>query len=232
MKKILLITFLVVVLGFSALAWDADRVIHNQDVQVNINPAGSSSTTFTLQETFTGSIIVNQPYPAGCGFANSKLTCSLQGVSAIKTISYSTTGTGTVSGTLVGKEGSSFISKVVTGDTNIPKTTTCTPYSCSDDDTKYCNGVYGWVGCGTSKVCKKGIGCIISPVCEESQSYSSDVGACVANAPELCTDTDANATYPTGDNIRVKGTTTLGAQSNTDYCLPNGNFYEYYCLDE
>ena len=49
---------------------------------------------------------------------------------------------------------------------------------------------------------------------------------------QTCTDTDADTTYPLGNNIYIKGTTCIGNDCKIDTCEPTGRFIEYYCGED
>lgn len=129
-KKILLGLVMVLLLSLSVFGFDASRTISGNTVSVTINPqwTGSSIPTYTLTETVVGAAldINNLPSNANCGVDGSVLTCVYSKSTSV-TLMYGTIGSGSVSGTITGKENpaSSSTDKVVTGDTAIPKTAAC-----------------------------------------------------------------------------------------------------------
>ena len=94
-------------------AWGADRSININEITLNIDESGGTGI-FTLEETVNGATITS--FPANCGLVGNVLTCDSDSPSE-RTIIYQTSGSGTVSGEIVG--GFPSTSKIITGDTQI-----------------------------------------------------------------------------------------------------------------
>lgn len=144
MKKIIALIMLILLSAAVTAAWDAQRSITGNDVAVTITPADGFDT-FTLVETVqSASIVSNSWGSSSCGLFNNKLTCDFDGVNP-GTITYQTTGTGSVSGTIDAVDTSTFASDSMTvgGDTQIPgdQTPSCgngvleTGEQCDDSNT-------------------------------------------------------------------------------------------------
>lgn len=114
MKKIIsALIFGVLLLGLVS-AWGATRTISNgNNVTVVIDETGGTGT-FTVQETVSGSSIMS--YPSMCGLAGNVLTCDSDD-STKRVINYITSGSGSVSGNIVG--GFPSTSKSITGDSSL-----------------------------------------------------------------------------------------------------------------
>lgn len=119
MKKTILALMVMVVLSFSlATALTATRTISGSDITVTITP--DVEMELTLQETLSGgATIVARSFPRDCG-ANgdsTTLTCDGGGIDVV-TFTYSTEGSGTISGQVVGLNLEDFSSQTVdvTGD--------------------------------------------------------------------------------------------------------------------
>jgi hypothetical protein len=91
-------------------AWGANRVIVGNNITVTINETGGTGI-FTLQETIVGATVTS--YPTVCGISGNVLICDSDD-STKRVINYMTSGTGTVSGIIVG--GYPSTQKNVTGD--------------------------------------------------------------------------------------------------------------------
>src|SRR3989344_1725481 len=116
---------MVLLLSLSALGFGATRSISGNQVTLTIDPSGGTGIA-SVQEKFTGSVTVTQK-PAACGYATASktLTCDYdKDVSG--TIVYTTSGSGTVSGSIV----SGNLDQAITGDSTIPKTAA----TCSETD--------------------------------------------------------------------------------------------------
>ena len=113
MKKIILpILCMLLMVGFVS-AWGASRTISGNTVTVTIDETGGSGI-FTLTETVSGASIGT--IPSNCGKHGSVVVCDSDD-STQRTISYATSGSGSVSGTITGGYPSS--TKAVTGDSSI-----------------------------------------------------------------------------------------------------------------
>jgi hypothetical protein len=110
MRKILSILVCILFSLSLVSAWGADRVISGNDVTINVDDTGGTGV-FTIQETLTGATVDTYDGVL-CGLVGNVLTCDYAAV-----IQYTTTGSGSVDGTITGGFPSSTIP--ITGDTII-----------------------------------------------------------------------------------------------------------------
>jgi len=139
MKKVIISIILTLLLSFSVSAWGASRVINANTVTINID-ATDSYGIFTITETASSATITN--FPTFCGLSSNVLICNSDS-DAQRTITYGTSGAGSVSGSIIGRGLSdpSSTSKVITGAETIFPVDSVT--SCTDnqeiDSTCVCN---------------------------------------------------------------------------------------------
>lgn len=132
------------ILSFSAVAFSATRTIGGNYVSIIFIPETDDIAPYFIQEIVSGAtVIVDSWNPESCGYTDGVLTCN-HDVDETFTLSYITTGTGTVLGEAGGLDSMTFEAIVVPilGDVEIPNEGTCTP----DCAGKIC----GADGCGGS----------------------------------------------------------------------------------
>ena len=227
MNKIKYLTFLLimVVISSSVSAWDANRVISGNDVTLTVTP-GDGFNTFTITETITDATInPNSWGAAACGLAGNRLTCDGAGDDPI-TISYITTGSGTVSGEVVGVNTNTWASEtnVPTGDTDV--SVVDAPPQCTGADPSnavLCAGDDAGLDADTAKTL---VAACDAAKCEYicSVGFHLDGGACVADAFSCTGDDPSNAVLCAGDDAGLDADTakTLVAACDAAKC-------EYEC---
>lgn len=180
MKKtiVLMILFCLIISSFNVLAdWGAKRTISSNDVTLIITP-GDGFDTFTITETIGTGLTISSK-PTTCGLINSKLTCDFDGTTQ-GTLVYKTTGTGSVSGSIVGVSSTTYTSgtKEISGDTTIPNTPTCSSglTSCSGKCVNLQTDASNCGSCGTA--------CNIGISCSNGVCTSSSTGTCTGTVPE------------------------------------------------
>ncbi|MBI4152368.1 hypothetical protein HY495_01545 [Candidatus Woesearchaeota archaeon] len=126
MKKQILLWLVIVVLSVSqVLSFGATRFISGGDVTITVNTDGT--TGYIVRETIPSGVTVSNVgqsgnYNAGKGFVKWIFTDN-----SIKTLTYSTSGSGQINGVLTAGPTGAEADVSITGDSTIPKTaTTCT----------------------------------------------------------------------------------------------------------
>lgn len=154
LPKAVLYVLIVLLLASSVAAWGASRSITGNTVTITIDASGSNALgEFTIRETLTGATVVT-PTPAGCilfrpAAGGDVLTCDYTDVTlGTGTIVYSTSGSGSVAGTITGRDAGAASSReqAITGDTAIPSAVACTD-DCSPNGATVCAGG-GQLTCG------------------------------------------------------------------------------------
>src|SRR3989344_3623491 len=118
MKKILIFFFVFIVTTFTVVAdWGATRAITGNNVVLTVSP-GYGFDVFTITETVTDATVESKP--SACGLAGNVLTCDFEDATS-GTLSYTTTGSGTVTGEIVAVNSVTFVSgeKEITGNSVI-----------------------------------------------------------------------------------------------------------------
>lgn len=128
----------ILLLASTVFAWGAGRSISDNDVTITVDPSDGTGI-FTIQETINGATVSSYPKSA-CGLSGNILTCDYaEGDAAI---TYKTTGSGTISGKIVG--GYPSTEKAITGDLTVPKTAAPVPCTANDWDAS------AWGGCSVT----------------------------------------------------------------------------------
>jgi len=167
MKKILIFFFVFIVTTFTVVAdWGATRAITGNNVVLTVSP-GDGFDVFTITETVTDATVESKP--SACGLAGNVLTCDFEGT-ASGTLSYTTTGSGTVTGEIVAVNSVTFVSgeKEIIGEGNfVVQEEVCTPsWSCDS-----------WTACvaGTqTRTCTDQNNCEILPTDKPAESQSCE----------------------------------------------------------
>ena len=118
MNKIVIFFCVLVITSFAALAdWGATRTITGNNVVLTVSP-GDGFDVFTITETVTDATVESKP--SACGLAGNVLTCDFEDATS-GTLSYTTTGSGTVTGEIVAVNSVTFVSgeKEITGNSVI-----------------------------------------------------------------------------------------------------------------
>ncbi len=182
MKKIIICTlvFLLLVSTF-ALAFEATRTINGNTISIQVNPQWTAVTTpsYVIKETVVGATITVIPDNADCGLSGQVLTCNYKKKDSV-TLVYTTTGSGSVSGTITGKNNPATPSSTIpiAGDTAIPKAPSCTPKTATCAATG--------IACPGNTVINK-IDCPSGQTCKDDETQVGDQSACVAACtPKTC----------------------------------------------
>ncbi len=207
MKKIIICTLVLLLLVSTfALAFEAIRTISGNTISILVDPQWTAATnpSYVIKETVVGAAITAAALPgnADCGLSGQVMTCTYKKKDTI-TLTYTTTGSGSVSGTITGKKDLSTPSNTIAiiGDSVIPNASACVPNctgkSCGDDG---CGGSCGT--CSSGQTCDTSGKCVaLTEICNDNKDNDNDGSA-------DCADSDCK-------DKTFGGT---GCQGTEDYC--------------
>jgi len=185
MKKILLIVFLIIGLTLpSVLSFGAVRTVTGNEVTIAIDTTDTVAGCIIREAMPTSGLVVTSSSPNGAAYVpNSYLKWIISG-SCPTQVTYSTTGSGTVTGKMT----SNSIEQVIGGSGVIPSST-CTP-TCPLADTICLGTTVTLDSCGgqTCNVVGTKMDEACAPVCTESWSCGSWTDCINEQKTRTCTD--------------------------------------------
>jgi len=191
MKKIIVPLLLVIIMSFGVFAWGATRTVSGDTISITVDKTSSGSPTFTIQETVGSGITISSITGCNKTTTGNFLTCDYDS-DLPKTLSYKVSGSGTITGTITGKDSgvggtwkTKAVSPAITIISVLPGCTSGAILTCP---------YTGPINTNTIGVCKEG-----TKTCSAAGVWSSCVGE-VTPSTEICDgkDNDCDGTIDDG----------------------------------